>query len=536
MLLPALLLPAAGAYGQASPQMAVPESMSEPPPGFALSGDEAVEIAERRPEVLALREAEPDVDRYVYVIGQPTWDVSYAVGDEYRVSVEIDGADGRVERVWTGYEARDLLVRGNLGRAAENPVLWIGLTLLFLAPFFDRRRPLRILHLDLLVLTAFGVSYAFYAGAKLDWSVPLVYPPLVYLLVRMLMIARGGPGRQGPLIPHVPTAVLVVGLVLLVGARAAINVAGDTQVVDVGFASVVGVDRIANGEELYVDNDAHADTYGPVAYLAYGPWEAIFPTDLVWDDVPAAHAGALAWDLLTILGLLWLGVRARPGPRGRRLGLALAWGWAAYPFTLLGLTTNTHDALIAVFVVGVLLALERPALRGALLGLAAAAKFAPAALAPVVLRAWRGEARRDWVVAGAAFTAAFAVPILLYLPPGGVREFWDCTLGFQLSRDSIYSPWGLWDSLEWLQLPVQVVALAVILAGLRHVPRTPDLRATAALAAAALIAVQLPATHWFYFYLLWLLAPVLVALLMTAEEPGVAALGGRPDEDFVTGG
>ena len=529
---------AGGARGQASPEQITPDSLAETPRGFALSGEEAVAVAERVPQVIELRRTEPDVDRYVFITGQPLWEVNYAVGDEYRVTIEVDGADGRVERVYTGYEARDFLVRGELGGTAENPVVWVLFTLLFLAPFVDVRRARRLLHLDLLVLAAFGISYAFYATGKLDWSVPLVYPPLLYLLVRVVMIARGrGPGRdRGPLVPHAPTVLLAVGLVALVGARAAINVAGDTQVIDVGFASVVGIDRIVNGEELYVDNGAHADTYGPIAYLAYGPWEAIFPTDLVWDDVPAAHAGALAWDLLTILGLLLLGIRARPGPEGRRLGLALGWAWAAYPFTLLALTTNTHDGLIAVFVVAVLLALDKPAARGALLGLAAAAKFAPAAMAAVVLRAWRTEQRRRWAVAGAVFAAALVLPILLYLPPGGLREFWDCTLGFQLSRESIYSPWGLWDSLEWLQLPVQVLAIAAIGATALLVPRERDVARTAALAAAALIAVQLPATHWFYFYLLWILAPVLMAVFSPYGEPGATTPGGRPDEPLITGG
>jgi hypothetical protein len=37
----------------------------------------------------------------------------------------------------------------------------------------------------------------------------------------------------------------------------------------------------------------------------------------------------------------------------------------------------------------------------------------------------------------------------------------------------------------------------------------------AALAAAVLIAVQLGATHWFYFYVVWFLPLVLAALFVT---------------------
>ena len=45
-----------------------------------------------------------------------------------------------------------------------------------------------MLHLDLLVLSAFSVSLACFNAAQIAWSVPLVYPPLLYLLGRMLWI------------------------------------------------------------------------------------------------------------------------------------------------------------------------------------------------------------------------------------------------------------------------------------------------------------------------------------------------------------
>jgi hypothetical protein len=44
------------------------------------------------------------------------------------------------------------------------------------------------------------------------------------------------------------------------------------------------------------------------------------------------------------------------------------------------------------------------------------------------------------------------------------------------------------------------------------VPRRPDLRQTAALGAAILIAVELTATHWFYLYVVWFVPFAFVAL------------------------
>ena len=78
---------------------------------------------------------------------------------------------------------------GAFGRKLNAPYVWIPLCLLFLIPFVDFRRPLRLLHLDLLVLLGFGASHVFFNRGEIGVSVPLVYPVLLYLLVR---IALGG--------------------------------------------------------------------------------------------------------------------------------------------------------------------------------------------------------------------------------------------------------------------------------------------------------------------------------------------------------
>ena len=122
---------------------------------------------------------------------------------------------------------------------------------------------------------------------------PLVYPLLAYLLVRALLAGLRPRPRREALVPWLPMRWLAVGLVLLVAFRVGLNVQ-DSTVIDVGYASTVGADRIAHGEELYVQNEVHGDTYGPVNYLAYLPFEALLPWDGSWGAVPAAHAAAVA--------------------------------------------------------------------------------------------------------------------------------------------------------------------------------------------------------------------------------------------------
>ena len=75
------------------------------------------------------------------------------------------------------------------GESANALYLWLPLWLSSWSPFFDPRRPLSLVHLDLLVLLGFSVSLAFFSDGNIGVSVPLAYPPLVYLLVRMLALA-----------------------------------------------------------------------------------------------------------------------------------------------------------------------------------------------------------------------------------------------------------------------------------------------------------------------------------------------------------
>ena len=117
-----------------------------------------------------------------------------------------------------------------------------------------------------------------------------------------------------------PAAWLGIGAVFLIGFRVGLNVV-DSNVIDVGYAGVIGADQLRlTARPLYghfpLDNQ-RGDTYGPVLYYAYVPFEALLPWSGRWDDLPAAHAAAVAFDLLTACGLFLLGRRLR-GPDARR--------------------------------------------------------------------------------------------------------------------------------------------------------------------------------------------------------------------------
>jgi Glycosyltransferase family 87 len=513
--------------GERPPPLERPESTTVPPPGFEVSADEAVQAAAGADAVREELEETPDATPVPYIRGD-RWQVEYVAdaGDESRTVAfaVVDGSTGEVVEAWRDHQVSTELARGYEGAIAQKvnaPYVWIPLCLLFVAPFVDFRRPFRLLHLDLLVLLGLGVSLYFLNRAELTASVALVYPVLGYVLVRMLVAGLRPRERSGPLVPVVGIKALAIAAIALACARVALNVA-DSRVIDVGVAGVVGADRVANGEALYEGGfseglDLRGDVYGPVNYLAYVPFEQLWPWEGEWDDVPAAHAAAIAFDLLCALGLLALGRRLRPGFDGRALGLALSFAWLAYPFTLYTMNANANDSLVAALGVGAMLALTSAPARAAFIALAAAAKFGSAALAPLFAT---GTGERRWRSA-AVFTLCFAAVIVAtfaaFVPEGGVRELYDRTLGYQATRSSPFSVWGLAPSVDFLQPVARVAAVALAL-GVAFYPRFKSPVQVAALAATVTIAVQLTAEHWFYFYVVWFLPFVLVALFATQRR------------------
>ena len=504
------------------------------PPGFHTDATQAIAAARAAPAVQAQLRRRPDLHAVASVWEQRRWAVVFTDRDDVPRAEAAVSSYGAVGEVWTGLNASSYLTRDGLDPVFRKPWVWAPFALLFLVPFVDPRRLRRLLHLDLAALLSFGASCVLLDRGHATAAVLLFYPPLLYLLARCLVAGLRPRVRRGALVPLLPTAALAVGVVALFGARVALNV-HSPQVMDIGASSVIGADRILHREALYVDNDGHGDTYGPFNYVAYAPFVLAFPFDGGLEHLPAAHAAAIAFDLLTLVGLFLLGLRLRAGPEGRRLGLALAWAWAACPFTLLGVMDSVNDGLVALLMVWMLVAFASPAARGALLGLATAAKFFPGALLLLVARGRGGEGRKAWLTTAATCLGVVVFSLVVYLPAGGPRELWNCTLGYQLTRPPDLSLWTLADGAGWLKTVVlaSAIALAVVVAVL---PGRRTVGQVAALAGAVTIAPQLAAGHWFYFYVIWFAPLVLVGLFAEHRDAprhsaGASSAGADADSD-----
>lgn len=512
-----------------------------------LSETEATDIAREQPKVKDHLKAKEDVTTSADLGADSVWTVSFFSGTNEVARVLVNDGSGSVREVMTGPQVAWQMARGYkgaFGRIVTEPYVWIPLCVLFLLPFVDLKRPLKLLHLDLLALLSFSVSHYFFNQGEIFKSVPLVYPPLLYLFLRLGWMGTKRAYRHRPDTfseteqPLAPThmahinfspRIMLAGLLVLLAFRIVINVA-DSNVVDVGYSGVIGADLIQKGETPYgnmPEDDSNGDTYGPLNYLVYIPFEKILPWSGGWDELPAAHATAIFFDLATVAGMFMLGRRlAGSGGRGNRLGLALAYGWVAYPYTAFVLNSNVNDTIVAAFIVWGLFCLKTLPLAGLMLGFATQIKFFPAILAPL----WASfpAAFFNWKKR-VLFLPAFAVGLAVVMPvvfigDGSLSLFWERSVKWQMGRESPFSIWGQYPQrLADIQAVGQYLLAGLALGSYIWPPRKTMVQ-VAACSAALIVGFQIMQTHWFYLYIPWFFPLALVAFL---TGPGKVAGGER---------
>ena len=547
---------------------------------------QATAIAARDPKaadwIARYRDARlPVTSTATLVLG--TWEVKWYSAATQIAQVGVSDVFGGVTYVRTGPQVAWSMARGGqgFGKLFNEPWAIGPLILIFVLVLVDWRRLRSLRTLDVLMIVSLAASLWCFNRGLVFWAVPLQYPPLVYLLARMLMIGLGRAERPS-FSTRLPLWAMIALIVVLAAGRVGFN-AYSSNVVDVGLAGVVGAERILDGRSPYgsfpirtatpcgtryadgtysgyVQRDGRCevaiergDTYGPAMYLAYVPATAALGWSGKWDDLPAAHFTSGLFDLLTAVGLALLGWRLG----GRRLGAAMALFWLALPWSAYTFMSDSNDSIVAALLAWSAALMSRPLGRGALLMLAALAKFAPLLLIPLWLRLDRPAAtapgewayglpavrrsgpRRLWnavrpgpgagrTVLGMAIVAAALAALLVALDgSGALRTFWDRTFGWQLDRPS---PFSLWDWGEYPGFPdlapVQKALKGVLVLGallLFLVPRRLDHVRALALAAALMLGFQIVLTHWMYLYLPW--AMVLVGVALLAPVPAVP--GGR---------
>jgi hypothetical protein len=516
---------------------------------------QALHIFERNPKVAAWLTRYPVKGRsydesYASAVQQWTIKIWWGAAGEIAQGV-VSEPTGAVTEAWTGPQVAWGMARGSPGAfggtAINDPWVWGAFCLVFLLGLGDWKRPFSLRNLDLLFLLSPTASLWYFNHGNVFAAVPLFYPCLIWVVARGMWIGTHNRGTPGA--PRWPVWVLIAATIFLAGFKVGLNVER-SNVIDVGYSGVIGAARIVHGEAPWghfpqetvngrdlkicskTDTEMRrqtngaceranplGDTYGPTAYEAYIPGYLILGWTGKWDDLPTAHLTAILFDLLTIVGLWFVGRRFG----GPRLGAVLAFAWAAYPFTQYVSNSNTNDAIMPCFLVWAFWLVSRPVARGVLSALSGWTKFASLIVVPLWLTYPMG--RPSWRYAAGFVAGTLAVFSILLLEPSPIHEiatFWHRTIAFQFGRDA---PWSLWD---WRQYharglpdfkPVQRLLQVVLVAGafaLAIVPRRKSPLQLVAFTAVLLAGFEMVQTYWLYTYIPWFFPFAAIALLVPA--------------------
>jgi hypothetical protein len=408
------------------------------------------------------------------------------------------------------------------GEVAQRPiVLFLILAVFALAtgvlPLWSLR------NLDVLALLSFAAPVLLMNARLLDASVLASYPPLVYLCLRCAYVAfkpsTSAVVHVSLLERVVRPRVLAVGVAGAAAALVVLAIPGGL-VGDVAFASMAGATKLTHGAlpygQLPHGELVHGDTYPLLAYAAYVPAALLTPVKTGFDELDGALWIAAAFALAGAVAMHRIG------------GLRLALAWLCFPPVMIAASAGSNDVVAGACVAGAAALLVHSGRSAAVLALAGWVKLAPFVALPMwVLRARGGGIARAvaGVVGVSAATAAWVVAL------GGGDGLADMVnaVSFQAERGSLLSIWALTGA-DAAQVAVQAAVVTLVVAGgiraWRDQSLARDPRRIAALAAAALLGVQIAANYWTYTYLAWVF-PLIALALLAGARPSRAPAGAR---------
>ena len=379
--------------GSTAPRTAAPGFCPKLPEGYEISAREAVRIADREPEVAEQSAVARAARRPRSRRTTAAWQVGFSAGDEEVAQVKVDGhTRRRASRRGPAIRSRGrwrAATRASSATCSTRPTSGSRSALVFLLGLIDWRRPWRIVHLDLLVLLAFGdLAHLLQprrdrglGAARLSAARSTCSPACLWLGF------RGGEGLR----PRAPTQ--------LAGDRGGLpdRVPGHDQ-----------RRRLRRDRRRLRGDDRRRPDHPRRADLGRGrvPRRQPLRRHLRSGQLLRLRAvrarAAVERRLGRAARLARGGALLRPGGgrrparvrasgcavarRARRLGIVLAFAWVAYPYTDFALQSNSNDSLLAALLVWSLALFARPVARGALLGARGAGQVRPAGARAAVSR------------------------------------------------------------------------------------------------------------------------------------------------------
>ncbi|HLJ02202.1 MAG TPA: hypothetical protein VKT31_02115, partial [Solirubrobacteraceae bacterium] len=216
------------------------------PAGWKVDAGQAFAIARTSPEMLRIHRSHHPLTYQVLLWPGYHYEVEFWFHKNL-IAAQVVNPNGRLGPTYTGGLIIGIYARGHYGAIWDKVWVWLPLGLAFLLPLAFMRRRSWWDVADLTAVLSWGVSYFLFDHLHLDAAVWLIYPPLAYLLVRMLVRGMRPRLARGRIECRLPLAFLAVGLLALIAARIWLTL-HESHVMDVGEASAVGAYRILHGQ------------------------------------------------------------------------------------------------------------------------------------------------------------------------------------------------------------------------------------------------------------------------------------------------
>jgi hypothetical protein len=159
-----------------------------------------------------------------------------------------------------------------------------------------------------------------------------------------------------------------------------------------------------------------------------------------------------------------------------------------------------------------------------LVGLGIASKFTTAIVAPLLATAHRPRSIRSVLISVSTLVLVVVALFAPFVPPGGLSELYDRTIGWQIARRSVSSVWGQFPSLDWFH-PLARVGVALFALAIAFVPQRKTTQQIAALGAAAIVLFELSLRHWLPSYVIWFAPMAFVAIFAAGAHTPVLREG-----------
>lgn len=403
--------------------------------------------------------------------------------------------------------------------------LLIPMQLLFIAGLMNWKKIKQRIHFDIaLISSGFFLSLLFYVNNNMAFSTFMFVAVAIYTI--FVLSKRAFSPSPETLSPSLPRGFFIVCILALIPIYIFFSLASKSS--DMGYSGAIGADLVMRGENIYnnfPEGIKKGDTYGPLNYLSYIPFELAFPWSGswdYWDYWPSARAANIFFFFGAVVALFFIGRRFYDTKKG----LVMAFALLSFPISLVPLYAVTNDSLVVFCMLLTFLFATTPSLKGVFAGASAMTKWFPLLLAPLFSKLDKGGIDnlrsatrvqlselfgRKTIIYWLFFFMTVLLLMIDHLFSPGIRVIYENSLNLQFTRKSPFSIWWYIPEISFIVKPLFTSLIVILGISFIFIKQNFSFALTACLAAILLLLLQLALNNWYFTYFIWVLPFILLS-------------------------